>query len=62
MLNEKGVLKNFAKFRGKRHCQSLFFNKVAGHDLQQTLAYGFAFEFFKISKLWANASAAQQSV
>ena len=26
---EKGVLKNFAKFKGKHLCQSLFFNKVA---------------------------------
>ena len=28
---EEGVLKNFAKFTGKHLCQSLFFNKVAGH-------------------------------
>ena len=27
---KKGVLKNFAKFRGKHQCQSLFFNKAAG--------------------------------
>ena len=26
---KKGVLRNFAKFTGKRLCQSLFFNKVA---------------------------------
>ena len=26
----KGVLRNFAKFTGKRLCQSLFFNKVVG--------------------------------
>ena len=26
----KGVLRNFAKFKGKLLCQSLFFNKVAG--------------------------------
>ena len=26
----KGVLRNFAKFTGKRLCQSLFFNTVAG--------------------------------
>ena len=25
-----GVLRNFAKLTGKRLCQSLFFNKVAG--------------------------------
>ena len=29
---KKGVLRNFAKFIGKRLCQSLFFNKVAGKD------------------------------
>ena len=28
------VLKNLAKFIGKHLCQSLFFNKVAGLDLQ----------------------------
>ena len=27
---KKGFCKNFAKFTGKRLCQSLFFNKVAG--------------------------------
>ena len=27
---KKGVFRNFAKFRGKRQCQSLFFTKVAG--------------------------------
>ena len=27
---KKGVLRNFTKFTGKRLCQSLFFNKVAG--------------------------------
>ena len=27
---KKGVLRNFAKFIGKRLCQSLFFDKVAG--------------------------------
>ena len=27
---KKDVLKNFSKFTGKRLCQSLFFNKVAG--------------------------------
>ena len=27
---EKGVLRNFAKFTGKRLCESLFFNKVTG--------------------------------
>ena len=27
---KKGVLRNFAKFKGKHLCQSLFLNKVAG--------------------------------
>ena len=27
---KKGILKNFAKFTGKRLCQSLFLNKVEG--------------------------------
>ena len=27
---KKGVLRKFAKFTGKRLCQSLFFNKVTG--------------------------------
>ena len=27
---KKGVLRNFAKFKGKHPCQRLFFNKVAG--------------------------------
>ena len=27
---KKGVLRNFAKFTGKRLCQSIFLNKVAG--------------------------------
>ena len=30
MFCKKGVLKNFAKSKGKHLCQSLFFNKVAG--------------------------------
>ena len=30
VLYKKGVLANFEKFTGKRPCQSLFFNKVAG--------------------------------
>ena len=29
----KGFLRNFAKFTGKRLCQSFFFNKVAGLKL-----------------------------
>ena len=31
---KKGVLRNFAKFKGKHLYQSLFFNKVAGLCLQ----------------------------
>ena len=30
VFQEKGVLKNFAKYTGKHLCWSLFFNKVAG--------------------------------
>ena len=33
VLCEKGVLRNFAKFTGKHLCQSLFFNKVTGLQL-----------------------------
>ena len=58
---KKGVLKNFAKFKGKHLCQSLFFKK-------QTLAHVFSCEFYETSKntiftehLWTNASA-QSSV
>ena len=29
-----GVLRNFTKFTGKPLCRNLFFNKVAGLDLQ----------------------------
>ena len=31
---KKGVLRNLVKFTGKRLCQSLFLNKVAGFGLQ----------------------------
>ena len=34
---KKAVLKTFAKFTGKHLCQSLFFNKVTGCDLQLCL-------------------------
>ena len=43
----KGVLRNFAKFRGKQLCQSLFFNKVAGLDLWHRC---FPVKFCEISK------------
>ena len=33
---KKGFLRNFAKFTGKHLCQSLFFNKVAGHLFYRT--------------------------
>ena len=51
---EKGVLRNFSKFRGKHLCQSLFFNKVT--DLgcnfikKETLAQVFCCDFWEISK------------
>ena len=57
MFCEKGVLSNFAKFKGKRLCQGLFFNKVAGLRPQawnfikkETLAQVFSCEFCKIFK------------
>ena len=31
MFCKKGVLRKFAKFTEKHLCQSIFFNKVAGH-------------------------------
>ena len=34
VFSKKGFLRNFAKFTGKNLCQILFFNKVAGPDLQ----------------------------
>ena len=34
VLYKKDVLRNFTKFTGKHLCQCLFFNKVAGRDLQ----------------------------
>ena len=53
---EKGVLRNFAKFTGKRPCQTLFFNKFTGLRpacitlLKKTLAQVFSCEFCEISK------------
>ena len=43
VLQNKGVLRNFAKFTGKHLCQSLFFNKVAG--LKEILTQVFSCEF-----------------
>ena len=49
---KKVVFKNFGKFTEKHLCQSLFFNKVAGLDLQlylkKTLAQMFSCEFCEI--------------
>ena len=51
---KKGVLKNFAKFKGKHLCQSLFFNEVAGlawnFIRKEILAQVFSCEFCEISK------------
>ena len=48
---KKGVFKNFAKFTWKHVCQSLYFNKNAGLNLQhskETLAQVFSCEFCNI--------------
>ena len=54
---KKGVLRNFAKFTGKRLCQSLFYNKVAGlrpqacnFIIKEPLAQVFSYEFCAIFK------------
>ena len=51
---KKGALGNLAKFTGKRLCQRLFFNKVAGLRpstlLKRRLAQVFSCEFCEISK------------
>ena len=44
---KKSVPRNFAKFRGKYLCQSIFFYKV---DKKETLAQVFSGEFCEISK------------
>ena len=49
MFCKKGVLRNFAKFKGEHLCQSLFFNKVAGfwyNVLQRTGSEFFANDNF----------------
>ena len=51
----KGVLTNFTKFAGKHLCQSLFFNRVAGHEpatlvKKETLELVFSCELCEISK------------
>ena len=67
----KGVLRNFAKFTGKRPCQSLLLNKVGACNSikKETLAQVFSYEFCKSSKntfftehLWATASACRASL
>ena len=54
----KGVLRNFAKIKGKHLCQSLFFNKVKKQTLAQVLYCEFC-EIFKntffTEYLWATA-------
>ena len=51
---KKGVLRNYAKFKGKHLWQSLFFNKVAGevcdYIKKETLAQVFSCEYFQIFK------------
>ena len=58
---KKGILRNFAKFTGKRLCQSLFFDKVAGLRpanlfLKKTLAQVFSREFCEISNTYFSGS------
>ena len=48
---QESALRNFAKFTGKHHFKSLFFNKVAGNFIKkETLAQVFSSEFYEISK------------
>ena len=47
---KKDVLKNFAKFTGKRLCQSAYFNKVADFIKMETLAQVLSWEFREIFK------------
>ena len=49
MICKKCVLRNFAKFRGKHLCQSLFLNKGAGLR-HEALIQVFSSEFSEISK------------
>ena len=53
MFCGKGVLKNFAKLTRKHHCQSLYFNKVAGLRLVTLLKRHFGTgvfcKFYEIS-------------
>ena len=48
---KKCALRNFAEFKGKHLCHSLFFNKVSGNFIKKkTLAQVFSCEFCEISK------------
>ena len=48
---QESALRNFAKFTGKHHFKSLFFNKVAGNFIKkETLAQVFSCKFCEISK------------
>ena len=48
---KKGVLKNLAKFTGKKLCQSLFLIKLQDNFIKkETLAQGFSCEFYEIFK------------
>ena len=55
VLCKKPAFRNFAKFMGKRLCQSLFFNKAAGLRSEtlikkETLTQVLSYEFYKISR------------
>ena len=48
--HKKDVLRNFAKFKGKALCQSLFLIKLQAFNKKETLAQVFSCDFCKISK------------
>ena len=70
----KGDLGNFAKFRGKHLCQSLFFNKVAGlkpsislkkrlwHRCFPRILRNFEKQLFYTERLWTTASTSTRNV
>ena len=45
---KNNILRNFAKFTGKRLCQSLFFNKVCSFVKKENQAQVFSCEFYEI--------------
>ena len=49
MFCKKGILRNFAKSTGKHLCQSLYFNKVAGHKPATLLKYRFWHRCFPVN-------------